>query len=705
MNYYTGQLFDLRAHRRARRGGTGCVVGLRPGPRRRATSRCALHDWDVDFAVWCSYKYLNGGPGRGRPAASSTSGTRDRRRPAALRRLVGQRPASALPHAPRAEFAPAPGADGWQLSNPPILALAPLRASLALFDEAGMQALRAKSIALTGYLERLDRSRRGRARSRCSPRATRRRGAASSRCASRERPRELFAALAARPASSATSASRTSSASPRCRCTTRSTTSGASGRRSQRWAGVGRPTMSRTSERDGTELLATTSKLDELLALQQPRSRRRRSTTSCCSSSSTRSTSCGSSSCCTSWTRSSCDFSRGTTCSAAIDTLEARADDPQDAGRPARHPGDDDADVVLRLPRSAGDGVGLPVDAVPRARVRARATSGPAMLEYISRSGPARERVRAPAATSRSLVDHFYDFLERRGVDDPGRAASAEPPARADAADRACSAACCASTARSPTMAILFELMTRRRRGAAGVALPPRQARRAHDRQQAAAPAAASASSSSSGRCSSRSSPTCGPSGTRCERAWSSTTSPRRLAPALAVWPGDTPPRARSCSTWRAGDNLTLSTLHATVHLGAHADAPSHYGADAPTIEQRPLELLPRAVPSGARRRRAAGAARRRRTCPGSRGAERVLFATGTLPRPRALQRGFRRALARRWSRRSHAAGRAAGRHRHAQRRSVRLEGAAGPPGLPAPRHGDPRGSGAATTCRRESTS
>src|SRR5262245_26673944 len=58
----------------------------------------------------------------------------------------------------------------------------------------------------------------------------------------------------------------------------------------------------------------------------------------------------------------------------------------------------------------------------------------------------------------------------------------------------------------------------------------------------------------------------------------------------LAVWPGDTPPARQVLLDLRRGDNITLSSLHATVHLGAHADAPSHYGADAPAIDQRDLD-------------------------------------------------------------------------------------------------------------------
>jgi arylformamidase len=63
------------------------------------------------------------------------------------------------------------------------------------------------------------------------------------------------------------------------------------------------------------------------------------------------------------------------------------------------------------------------------------------------------------------------------------------------------------------------------------------------------------------------------------------------ITPDLAVWPGDTAVSREVLCEMKRGDNITLSTLRATVHLGAHADAPSHYGADAPTMEQRPLDL------------------------------------------------------------------------------------------------------------------
>jgi arylformamidase len=109
---------------------------------------------------------------------------------------------------------------------------------------------------------------------------------------------------------------------------------------------------------------------------------------------------------------------------------------------------------------------------------------------------------------------------------------------------------------------------------------------------------------------------------------------------ALAVWPGDTPPSREVLADMKRGDTLTLSTLRATVHLGAHADAPSHYGRDAASIESRPLELYlgpcrvvripvargtripPSAIPAGLK-------------------AARVLFATGTYPDPHAWNGDF----------------------------------------------------------------
>jgi arylformamidase len=108
----------------------------------------------------------------------------------------------------------------------------------------------------------------------------------------------------------------------------------------------------------------------------------------------------------------------------------------------------------------------------------------------------------------------------------------------------------------------------------------------------------------------------------------------------LGVWPGDTPPSREVLCDMARGDNLTLSTLHATVHLGAHADAPSHYGADAPTIERQPLDVyvgpcqvLRVSVPRATRITPA--------LLPRPGRAERVLLATGTYPDPEHFNEDF----------------------------------------------------------------
>lgn len=112
------------------------------------------------------------------------------------------------------------------------------------------------------------------------------------------------------------------------------------------------------------------------------------------------------------------------------------------------------------------------------------------------------------------------------------------------------------------------------------------------------------------------------------------------VTPALAVWPGDTPPSREILLDMARGDNLTLSTLRSTVHLGAHADAPSHYGREGATIDARPLQAYigPAQVirVQVARGERIPAAALPRRL-----DAERVLLATGTFPDPTAFNRDF----------------------------------------------------------------
>ena len=148
VQYRTGQAFDLEAITRLAHA-RGCVVGFDLA-HAAGNLPLALHDSGADFAAWCHYKYVNAGPGAVAGAFVHERHARtDRPRFAGW---WGHDQATRFRMGP--EFVPTPGADGWQLSNPPILALAPVRVSLELFAEAGMDRLRAKSLQLTGYLER-----------------------------------------------------------------------------------------------------------------------------------------------------------------------------------------------------------------------------------------------------------------------------------------------------------------------------------------------------------------------------------------------------------------------------------------------------------------------------------------------------------------------------------------------------------------------
>jgi kynureninase len=146
VQYRTGQAFDLaRIVRAARRA--GCVAGFDLA-HSIGNVPLALHDIEADFAVWCSYKYLNGGPG-----AIGGCFVHERHDRPHLAGWWGHEPATRFRMRP--QFHSAAGADGWQVSNPPILSAAPLIASLAVFAAAGLPRLRQKSVALTGYLEYL----------------------------------------------------------------------------------------------------------------------------------------------------------------------------------------------------------------------------------------------------------------------------------------------------------------------------------------------------------------------------------------------------------------------------------------------------------------------------------------------------------------------------------------------------------------------
>nr|WP_221475558.1 kynureninase [Sphaerisporangium rubeum] len=150
VNYLTGELMDIPAITRAGRA-AGAVVGWDLA-HAAGNVPLALHDWDVDFAAWCSYKYLNAGPG----ALAGVFVHRRHVGDPSLQRFEGWWSTDAATRFAMAPVSrPPASADAWQVSNPPILAMGPVRTSLEIFDRAGMTALRARSMRLTGYLERL----------------------------------------------------------------------------------------------------------------------------------------------------------------------------------------------------------------------------------------------------------------------------------------------------------------------------------------------------------------------------------------------------------------------------------------------------------------------------------------------------------------------------------------------------------------------
>jgi len=147
VNYYTGQVFDIQkitAFAKSNNMMVGWDLAHAAG-----NIDLKLHDWDVDFAAWCSYKYMNSGPGN----ASGCFVHEKHHKNKDLNRFAGwwgHNKEKRFLMEP--QFDPAEGADGWQVSNLPVLSLAPYLASLQLFDEVGMEKLIKKRCLLTAYL-------------------------------------------------------------------------------------------------------------------------------------------------------------------------------------------------------------------------------------------------------------------------------------------------------------------------------------------------------------------------------------------------------------------------------------------------------------------------------------------------------------------------------------------------------------------------
>jgi len=146
VNYYTGQVFDFEKITKL-----GQEKGIKVGfdlAHAAGNIKLDLHKWGVDFAVWCSYKYLNSGPG-----SVAAAFVHEKHHHSNLPRFAGwwghnKEDRFEMPD----EFNAIKSAEGWQLSNPPILSLAAIRAALSIFDEVGMDKLVAKSRKLTDYL-------------------------------------------------------------------------------------------------------------------------------------------------------------------------------------------------------------------------------------------------------------------------------------------------------------------------------------------------------------------------------------------------------------------------------------------------------------------------------------------------------------------------------------------------------------------------
>src|SRR5438105_2851546 len=194
VNFFTGQFFDIAAVTTAAQQ-HGVAVGIDLA-HAAGNVPLSLHDWNVDFAVWCSYKYLNAGPGAVAGAFVHERHATNTKLPR-LAGWFGNDPNTRFRLHLEPEFIPVSSADGWQISNPPIFSMAPLRASLSIFDEAGgMERLRAKSIKLTGYLQFLLEQAGSNHFTIITPREANERGCQLSILA-HEHPKELFRKLQA----------------------------------------------------------------------------------------------------------------------------------------------------------------------------------------------------------------------------------------------------------------------------------------------------------------------------------------------------------------------------------------------------------------------------------------------------------------------------------------------------------------------------
>ncbi|MGB3948199.1 MAG: kynureninase, partial [Bacteroidia bacterium] len=148
VNYYTGQVFDMAAITKAAHN-AGALAGFDLA-HAAGNIKLNLHNWDVDFACWCTYKYLNSGPGSvggvfihqkhlNNPEIKRFAGWWGHDKESRFKMEKG--------------FVPMPTAEAWQMSNAPVLSMSAHKASVDMFDEVGMDALLEKADKLTGYLE------------------------------------------------------------------------------------------------------------------------------------------------------------------------------------------------------------------------------------------------------------------------------------------------------------------------------------------------------------------------------------------------------------------------------------------------------------------------------------------------------------------------------------------------------------------------